>query len=193
MGKPLADYNLSFPSQVVSQPIAIGTTPCTVSGETESSSSARVLDDSSQDSSTGNHSTAHIPSQSSQVGLSSVLTQPSGNEHNINMSKPLLVDTVLSFIVAFRLKGDKVSLKQVVTVTMMLWLPRIFCGRIVRYILRHVGYSFTIVVTLTHVVSLWLTLKIFLHALDTLDSSGLLPSTCCETTQLSSHFLRSSC
>ena len=49
------------------------------------------------------------------MGLSSVLTQPSGNEHNINTSKPLLVDTVLSFIVAFRLKGDKASLKQVVT------------------------------------------------------------------------------
>ena len=110
MGKPLADYNLSF--QVVSQP---GTMPCTVSGETESLSSTRVLDDSSQDSSTGNHSAAHIPSQSCQVGLSSVLTQPSGNEHNINTSKPLLVDTVLSFIVAFCLKGDNASLKQVVT------------------------------------------------------------------------------
>ena len=82
MGKPLADYNLSFP--VVSQPIAIGTMPCTVSGETESLSSTRVQDDSSQDSSTGNHRAARIPSQSSQVGLSSVLTQPSGNEHNIN-------------------------------------------------------------------------------------------------------------
>ena len=52
--------------------------PCTFSVETESLSSARVLDDSSH------HSTAHIPSQSRQVGLSSVLTQPSGNEHNIN-------------------------------------------------------------------------------------------------------------
>ena len=112
MGKPLADYNLSFPSQVVSQPIAM---PCNVSGETESLSSARVLDDSSQGSSTGNHSAARIPSQSSQVGLSSVLTQPSGNEHNINTSKLLLVDTVFLFIVAFRLKGDKASLKQVVT------------------------------------------------------------------------------
>ena len=48
------------------------TMPCTVSGETELLSSARVLDDSSQGSSTGNHSAAHIPSQSSQVGLSSV-------------------------------------------------------------------------------------------------------------------------
>ena len=112
MGKPLADYNLSFPSKVVSQPIAM---PCTVSGETESLSSTRVLDDSSQDSSTGNHSAARFPSQSSQVGLSSVLTQPSGNERNINTSKPLLVDTVLLFIVALRLKGDKASLKQVVT------------------------------------------------------------------------------
>ena len=45
-----------------------------------------------------------------------------------------------------------------------------------RYILRHVGCSFTIVVTLTH--------EDLLQALDTLDSSGLLPSICCEVTQL---------
>ena len=125
----------------------------------------RVLDDSSQDSSTGNHSAARIPSQSSQVGLSSVLTQPSCNEHNINMPKPLLVDTVLSFIVAFRLKGDKASLKQVVTerfcnedvvvAKKLLWencaVHLGACGLQFHY--RRDSD--------TRIVSLWLTLKIF--------------------------------
>lgn len=182
MGKPLADYNLSFP--VVSQPIA---TPGTVSGETESLSSTRVLDDSSQDSSTGNHSAARIPSQSSQVGLSSVLTQPSGNEHNINTPKPLLVDTVLSFIVAFRLKGDKASLKQVVTER--------FCNEDVVVAkkllwencavhLEACGLQFHYRRDSDTRSQLMANLEDLLQALDTLDSSGLLPSICCEATQL---------
>ena len=180
MGKPLADYNLSFP--VVSQPIAIGTMPCTVSGETESLSSTRVLDDSSQDSSTGNHSAARIPSQSSQVGF-----QPSGNEHNINTPKPLLVDTVLSFIVAFRLKSDKASLKQVVTerfcnedvvvAKKLLWENCVVhieaCGLQFHYRRDSDTRS-----------QLMANLEDLLQALDTLDSSGLLPSICCEATQL---------
>ena len=184
MGKPLADYNLSFPSKVVSQPIAM---PCTVSGETESLSSIRVLDDSSQDSSTGNHSAARFPSQSSQVGLSSVLTQPSGNERNINTSKPLLVDTVLLFIVALRLKGDKASLKQVVTerfcnddvvvAKKLLWencaVHLEACGLQFHYRRDSDTRS-----------QLMANLEDLLQALDTLDSSGLLPSICCEATQL---------
>ena len=125
--------------------------------------------------------------QSSQVGLSSVLTQPSGNEHNINTPKPLLVDTVLSFIVAFRLKGDKASLKQVVTER--------FCNEDVVVAkkllwencavhLEACGLQFHYRRDSDTRSQLMANLEDLLQALDTLDSSGLLPSICCEATQL---------
>ena len=132
LAKPLSDYFLSLHQSLPSftQPVVVvsSTVSRSVSGlisaslpcllpqvsQSESLNSTGTLSDAVQgDSAAGNHSPCLPCSHSAQSGFSvdnTGLTPFSGAIRH----KPLLVNTVLSFVVAYRLKGDTDTLRRIV-------------------------------------------------------------------------------
>ena len=123
------------------------------------------------------------PSQPDQLRRSA-----SGNPSNgVTGSKPLLVNTVLSFIVAYRLKGDSDSLKRVA--------GEHFCNEDIEAAKGLLWDCCSSDITAKGLVfhsrcdsdkrsQLTANLDDILQALEVLDTSDSIPTICCEATQL---------
>ena len=99
MGKPLSDYNLScIPSQSIQHGSVVSLGASLSQPVTGAAASVQVLDN------------VPTPSGSILTSSSSPFCSPCASN-----SCPLLFNTVLSFIKAYRLRGDKDSLKRVVS------------------------------------------------------------------------------
>ena len=104
-------------------------------------------------------------------------------------SRPLLINSVLSFVKAYRLKGDIESLKKECAsnlAQLMLTMQRGCCGTIADKSLRLLVLFIMHVVALTNAVSLYLANidNIILQAIVALDSTDLIPGIYCEATDL---------